>query len=135
MDEHLTALENFRDLEPQIIRETKVAKLLKVILKLTEIPRNDEFKFKERCGRLLSGWNEILANDDVKRDDEPAPNGVAGDAKPDATSEKATDAAKEPITNGNSKSDEIVEKSTEPEPTAVAEKAEKEEPAAVPTAA
>jgi hypothetical protein len=127
MDDHLTALENFRDLEPYIIRITKVAKLLKLILKLTTIPRDDEFKFKERCGKLLAGWNAIIAADDVKRDDEPDANGV--------TLEKSVVERKEPVTNGNSKPDETTEKPIEPEPTAVTEEAEKEEPTAVPAAA
>src|SRR6201995_4295525 len=60
MAEHLTALENHQDLEADIIQRTKVNKLLKVILKLTTIPRDEEFNFKERCEKLLKAWNVTL---------------------------------------------------------------------------
>lgn len=89
MNEHLTALETFQDLESPIIRETKVAKLLKVILKLESIPRDEEFKFKERCTKLLAAWTAILSSDDVKRDD----SNTNGETKTEKTAE--------PITNGS----------------------------------
>jgi hypothetical protein len=60
MNEHLTALESHQDLEAKIISNTKVHKLLKVILKATNIPREAEFKFKERCEKLLRAWTLTL---------------------------------------------------------------------------
>jgi hypothetical protein len=89
MNEHLTALETFQDLEPIIIRETKVAKLLKVILKLDSIPRDEEFKFKDRCTKLLAAWQAILSSDDVKRDD----SNTNGETK--------TEKPAEPVANGS----------------------------------
>jgi hypothetical protein len=135
MDEHLTALENFRDLELQIIRDTKVAKLLKLILKLTELPRDDEFKFKERCSKLLAGWTAIINADEAQRGTESGLNGVANGAKPEASSEKPSVEEKEPVANGNSKPDKATEKSIETETAALIEKAEKEEPTPVPPVA
>jgi hypothetical protein len=121
MNDHLTALENFQDLESPIIRETKVAKLLKVILKLTDLPRDEEFKFKDRCGKLLAGWNAILAADDVKRDPEPNTNGVATEAKEDGNAEATSVDAKEPIINGSATSVVVPEKKSESEATPAAE--------------
>jgi hypothetical protein len=69
MAEHLSVLESHQDLEANIIRDTKAHKLLKVILKLKEIPRDVEFKFKERCTKLLAVWSKTLAAADG---DEPA---------------------------------------------------------------
>jgi hypothetical protein len=69
MAEHLSVLESHQDLEANIIRDTKAHKLLKVILKLKEIPRDVEFKFKDRCSKLLAVWSKTLAAADG---DEPA---------------------------------------------------------------
>jgi hypothetical protein len=121
MNDHLTALENFQDLESGIIRETKVAKLLKVILKLTNLPRDEEFKFKDRCGKLLAGWNAILAADDVKRDTEPNTNGVTNEAKEETNAETTTVDTKEPIINGNAKPEAVPEKTSEKKAAAAAE--------------
>jgi hypothetical protein len=106
MAEHLSVLESHQDLDANIIRDTKAHKLLKVILKLKEIPRDVEFKFKERCTKLLAVWSKTLAVADVE---EPAAaaetttNGVGHDkdeakaapAKPEAETNGATDGAKD----------------------------------------
>jgi hypothetical protein len=60
MSEHLATLEQHSNLEAEIITATKVNKLLKVILKLTAIPRDAEFTFKARCEKLLASWNKTL---------------------------------------------------------------------------
>jgi hypothetical protein len=121
MNDHLTALENFQDLESAIIRDTKIAKLLKVILKLTNLPQDEEFKFKDRCGKLLAGWNAILAADDVKRDTEPNTNGVTNEAKEETNAETNTVNTKELIINGNAKLEAVPEKPLEKEAAVAAE--------------
>lgn len=72
MSEHLSVLETHQDLESNIIRDTKVDKLLRLILKLKEVPRDAESKFKERCNKLLAVW---LAEDQTIDDDEEAEAG------------------------------------------------------------
>jgi len=119
MVDHLNALETFQDLEPSIIRETKAAKLLKVILR-TDIPRDDEFKFKERCQKLLAGWTSILAGDDVKRDNT---NGVTKEETKENTKDDAKDLPV--LTNGDKKAEE---EKKEEETTAAAESETKAEP-------
>jgi hypothetical protein len=101
MAEHLSVLESHQDLDANIIRDTKAHKLLKVILKLKEIPRDVEFKFKERCNKLLAVWSKTLAAADGE---EPAAaetttNGV-GHAKEEAKEAKESKAEAE--TNGAS---------------------------------
>lgn len=64
MDEQFKQLESLNDLDATVIRKTKINKVLKAILKLTEIPREDEFKFKERSSQMLSKWAPILGIDD-----------------------------------------------------------------------
>ncbi|KAH6604716.1 hypothetical protein Trco_006423 [Trichoderma cornu-damae] len=63
MSSFITILENFHDLEVSIIRGTKINKVLKAILKLDSIPREEDFNFKKRSQALLDKWNKLLASD------------------------------------------------------------------------
>ncbi|KAH6646435.1 hypothetical protein BKA67DRAFT_664274 [Truncatella angustata] len=82
MSEYLGKLEAFPDLEANIIRVTKINKVLKAMLKLGEIPKEAEFNFKPRSQALLEKWNKILATEQPQ---EAAPangvNGTSGDSK------------------------------------------------------
>ena len=60
MSEYISKLEGYADLEVSIIRATKINKVLKAILKLSEIPKESEFQFKDRSRSLLEKWNKIL---------------------------------------------------------------------------
>lgn len=96
MSEFLAKLETFPDLEVNIIRATKINKVLKAILKLDTIPKEDEFKFKSRSQALLDKWNKILAADGT-----PAAsttngvNGTSGDAA--AKDKETTNGVKEAV--------------------------------------
>jgi len=63
MSEFIAKLQGYADLEVSIIRVTKINKVLKAILKLPFIPREEEFQFKERSQELLDKWNKLLATD------------------------------------------------------------------------
>lgn len=71
MSEYISKLETYADLEVSIIRSTKINKVLKNIIKLASIPKDEEFNFKKRSHELLTKWNKILV-------DEPSA-GPAGD--------------------------------------------------------
>lgn len=60
MSGFITRLEEYSEIEVSIIRSTKINKVMKAILKLDEIPKEDEFKFKPRSQALLEKWNKIL---------------------------------------------------------------------------
>lgn len=98
MSEYIAKLEGFPDLEVSIIRATKINKVLKAILKLDNIPKEEEFQFKPRSQSLLDKWNERLAVDGAAA---PAPakgaNGVNGTSatKTNGIKEK-TEAADKP---------------------------------------
>jgi hypothetical protein len=85
MSEYVTMLENLKDLEVSIIRGTKINKVLKAMLKLESIPREEEFHFKDRSQVLLDKWNKLLTAEST--------NGVNGksEAKPE---EKNDDSGK-----------------------------------------
>jgi hypothetical protein len=63
MSDYVAKLEGFPDLEVSIIRSTKINKVLKAILKLDNIPKDDEYKLKSRSQVLLDKWNKLLAVD------------------------------------------------------------------------
>jgi hypothetical protein len=88
MSEYVNKLEGYADLEVSIIRATKINKVLKAILKLNAIPKEEEFQFKSRSQSLLDKWNKLLAS-------EPAPpteataNGTSEEPKADKEESKA----------------------------------------------
>jgi len=88
MSDYLQMLESFDGIEVSIIRATKINKVLKAILKLGTIPREEEFNFKSRSKTLLDKWNKLMA------DGTPTPaaastNGVNGASKAHAEEGKA----------------------------------------------
>ncbi|KAI1741923.1 hypothetical protein F4680DRAFT_464235 [Xylaria scruposa] len=56
----LGLLETFPDLDVNIIKATKINKVLKKILRLENIPKEEEFHFKSRSQTLLDRWNILL---------------------------------------------------------------------------
>ena len=90
MSEFVTKLEGYADLEVSIIRGTKINKVLKAILKLGTIPKEEEFKFKPRSQTLLDKWNKLLASDQGAIANAPATNGTATEAKLEEEEAKAS---------------------------------------------
>jgi len=75
------------DLEVVIIRNTKINKVLKGIVKLNTIPKDEEYHFRERSVKLLGDWNVLLGAEPAeaeKKDDKGTPtttNGVHKEAE------------------------------------------------------
>ncbi|TVY17945.1 PWWP domain-containing protein 3 [Lachnellula arida] len=82
MSEFVTKLEGYADLEVSIIRATKINKVLKAILKLSNIPKEDEFQFKPRSTALLDKWNKLLASEQSTPGGGASANGIGSEAKP-----------------------------------------------------
>jgi hypothetical protein len=59
LSQYLTRLEEFEGLETSIIRQTKINKVLKGIVKLDSVPKDEEYGFKERSLKLLTAWNKL----------------------------------------------------------------------------
>lgn len=59
LSQYLTRLEEFEGLETSIIRQTKINKVLKGIVKLESVPKDEEYGFKERSLKLLTAWNKL----------------------------------------------------------------------------
>lgn len=94
MAEFFTQLESYSDLEPQVIRTTKINKVLKGVVKLASIPKEEEYNFKKRSNDLLTQWNNAM---DLNKGETP----VAATAEPAATDAPVADAAAEATSNGN----------------------------------
>lgn len=104
MSTYLKKLEDYPELEASIIRATKIHKVLKAMIKLQSIPRDEEYSFKSRAHELLAKWNKVLS-------DSPSAGDDKGDDKAD---EKPEDKADAPTTNGEAKSVEKDEAPVEP---------------------
>jgi hypothetical protein len=85
MSEHLAQLEIHTDLEPAIIKATKINKVLKGMVRLAVIPREEEFNFKKRSEDVLAVWNKFLSADGdatpAAPATEPSTNGIANGEK------------------------------------------------------
>lgn len=114
MSEFINKLEGYADLEVSIIRATKINKVLKAILKVPIIPKEDEFQFKPRSQSLLDKWNKLLASEHgtpVAAAPPTAANGVNEDVKPEVEDAKAT-----PTTTNGTKESSTEEKVEEKAP-------------------
>ncbi|ETI27356.1 hypothetical protein G647_09546 [Cladophialophora carrionii CBS 160.54] len=100
MATYIKKLEGYADLEVSIIRMTKINKVLKALIKLNTIPRDEEFQFRKRSVELLSQWNKILgaepADGETTGDKENATNGVHDEKSEDATEEDKKEDAPAP---------------------------------------
>lgn len=114
MDKHLSTLEGHQDLEVNIIKETKIHKVLKGIVKLASIPRDDEFSFKKRSSALLEIWNQRIdaAGDGAVKTVDTADGEKAGETNGTASHEEekvngeTDEARKEP--KGEAKDGDVV---------------------------
>ncbi len=143
MSEFVSKLEGYSDLEVSIIRTTKINKVLKAILKLNVIPREDEFQFKPRSQTLLDKWNKLLASEQGTPVAAPAAtNGAIKEGKAEvddakATPTEATNGSKESPTEEKAEEKPPVEEHSTPEIKTTPAEAEKplvpsvEEPAKV----
>ncbi|ETN42900.1 uncharacterized protein HMPREF1541_02058 [Cyphellophora europaea CBS 101466] len=106
MSQYIKKLEDYEDLEVSIIRTTKINKVLKALIKLNTIPKDEEFAFRKRSVDLLSKWTKILGAEPQESEDKetakstPATNGVhengAGETEEAKKDEPAPAAEPEP---------------------------------------
>lgn len=128
MSEYLKELEKFGDLEADIIRKTKVHKVLKAIIKLEGIPKEEEYTFKQRSSDLLGKWSGALSTDNEAAAATPvgeaATNGVNHDE------DTKVPETKEPVSAASSEKNEapasVEEKSAEKDTDVVMSDADKE---------
>ena len=102
MASYFEKLEKHTDLEVSIIRCTKINKVLKMIVKLNSIPRDEEFNFRQRSLNILSSWKNILDSDtpaaSADKDSKPTTNGASKEDETVETPKLETEEEKEPET-------------------------------------
>ncbi|WEW58451.1 hypothetical protein PRK78_003919 [Emydomyces testavorans] len=84
MSTYIAKLDSYDDLEISIIRETKISKVLKGIIKLADIPKESEYNFRGRSIDILKKWKhwDVPAieretkQSSTKKNATPAANGV-----------------------------------------------------------
>lgn len=104
MSNFIKKLEGYTDLEVSIIRQTKINKVLKALIKLNTIPRDEEFNFRKRSLELLTQWNKILgaeppeadAGTDKEAKASPATNGVHDEKTEDSPAKKTEESTEKP---------------------------------------
>lgn len=121
MADFFSQLESYENLEPVIIRATKVHKVLKAIVKLASIPKDDEYNFKKRSTSMLEIWN--------KRMDAETESAPASAVEPSKPSSLPVEETKEPETNGE-KAEETAKEEPETKEGAEMDVGEKAEEAA-----
>lgn len=89
MADYLKQLEQHEDLEADIIKKTKVHKVLKAIIKLDNIPKEEVHNFKSRSTELLNKWNGALATADGESAEKTTPAATNGVKADDEKSESA----------------------------------------------
>lgn len=109
-----TRLESHGEIEVSIIRETKIQKVLRAILKLSSIPKDEQYSFKKRAVDILSSWKNLLDSDvasakhgqaktngiDKEKDDSANPESeVAAKTEPEEAKEEPKE-PKEPAKEG-----------------------------------
>ncbi len=89
MSDYFTSLEGYKDLEGNIVKGTKIHKVLKAIIRINHIPKDADLKFKQRSADLLDIWQKtITADEEAQVDkgsakDATTTNGVAKNEKSD----------------------------------------------------
>ncbi|KAJ5122823.1 hypothetical protein N7448_003956 [Penicillium atrosanguineum] len=104
MSTYFDKLEKHTDLEVSIIRSTKINKVLKMIVKLNTIPRDEEFNFRQRAMNILSSWKTVLDSDTPvgDKDSKPTANGSSKEDDGADTPKLETEEEKEPETKAAS---------------------------------
>lgn len=129
MSNYIQKLEQYNDLEVSIIRQTKINKVLKAIIKLNTIPKEEEYRFRQRSMEILAKWKHLLDSDIPKdeasgskdAEDEPKANGVQKKAngkkgsETPASEDKKEDAQEDAQEDDAAKEDEVTKEETQEE--------------------
>lgn len=138
MSNYFNKLETiYTDLEVSIIRTTKIHKVLRMVVRLNTIPRDEEFHFRQRAMDILSKWRNVLDSDpagaaeEKEKDSKPTANGDGLQKEGNADLPKSDTEEKE--AEPKSGKEDTAQPAEEPMPDAdAAEKAQGPEPEQAP---
>ncbi|KAF2452667.1 hypothetical protein BDY21DRAFT_154417 [Lineolata rhizophorae] len=122
MSSYLKSLEQHTDLDGQMIRKTKIHKVLKAIIKLDHIPKEEEYFFKQRSKDMLSVWDKALSMTEpvtptvAEAPAETAANGVKHDDKEDKKPAAENGAGEDAKEKSEDKEEELPKRDDVPAP-------------------
>ena len=61
-DATFKTVEAYQDMTVDQLKATKIGKVMKRIYQLPDIPRDDEFHFRERAGELMKRWSALIGS-------------------------------------------------------------------------
>lgn len=85
-DATFKVVEEYDGMTAEHLRTTKIGKVMKRVMQLADIPRDDEFHFKDRAEKLCAKWGAIMAGSE-------APKEAATEGSIDAVKENGDGAA------------------------------------------
>lgn len=106
-DEIFKAIEAYEDMTIDALQYSKIGKVMKKIVTLEGIPRNDELKITDRAKKLMDGWTDFIESAQNGANGHANGNGN-GDSAPAAESSskpKSTKSAKPESTKAEPKAD------------------------------
>ncbi|KAK6909424.1 hypothetical protein I204_01287 [Kwoniella mangroviensis CBS 8886] len=78
-DDLFKTIESYESMTIDALQYSKIGKVMKKIMTLNEIPRNEEFKITDRASKLMHQWTDFIASSENK------PNGAANGEAPAST--------------------------------------------------
>lgn len=94
LDSYYSKLEQIKEIDISLLRATKIGKVMKRVIQLSAIPKDDEFHFRERSRKLIESWQEIMgiSADDADDAGKMSPGAAEPPAAPAAPEEAKPDA-------------------------------------------
>ncbi|WWC72014.1 uncharacterized protein I206_105973 [Kwoniella pini CBS 10737] len=84
-DDLFKTIESYEAMTIDALQYSKIGKVMKKIMTLNEIPRNDDFKITDRASKLMHQWTDFIASSEGK------PNGNAEAANGEKKDEEKKD--------------------------------------------
>nr|XP_018260871.1 uncharacterized protein I303_06588 [Kwoniella dejecticola CBS 10117]OBR83029.1 hypothetical protein I303_06588 [Kwoniella dejecticola CBS 10117] len=85
-DDLFKTIESYEDMTIDALQYSKIGKVMKKIMTLNEIPRNDDFKITDRASKLMHQWTDFIA-----ASEKPNGNGDAAAANGEKKEEEKKD--------------------------------------------
>ncbi|WVW86153.1 hypothetical protein I302_108194 [Kwoniella bestiolae CBS 10118] len=91
-DDLFKTIESYDSMTIDALQYSKIGKVMKKIMTLNEIPRNDDFKITDRASKLMHQWTDFIASSENK------PNGATnGEASATSNGEKKEEVEKKDV--------------------------------------
>ncbi|WVQ66995.1 uncharacterized protein L199_005187 [Kwoniella botswanensis] len=92
-DDLFKTIESYDSMTIDALQYSKIGKVMKKIMTLNEIPRNQEFKITDRASKLMHQWTDFIASSENKPNgaangEAPASTAVNGEKKEEVTEKK-----------------------------------------------